>query len=119
MFEYYNANPYNRDIADCVIRALSVLTNRTWNEVYDELTELAGDIGLMFDRVEFVEDYLDDRYLRECHYSKTVGEFAREFPIGKYAVTMNGHITAIIDGKIIDTFNPSDRIMRCAWRVDN
>ena len=116
-FEYYNANPYGNDISDCVIRSLSVLTDRSWREVYNELTDLAGDVGLMFDRVEFVEDYLDDRYDRQCHYSKTIGEFAREYSKGRYAVTMNGHITAIIDGIIIDTFDPSNRIMRCAWRI--
>lgn len=117
MYKYYNANPYNRNISDCVIRSLSVLTNRPWNDVYNELSYLAGDVGLMFDRVEFVEDYLDDRYSRECHYSKTVEEFAKEHPYGKYAVTMDNHITAIIDGTIIDTFNPSNRIMRCAWLI--
>ncbi len=119
MFIYYNANPKDNNISDCVIRALSVLTNRSWRDVYDELTDLAGDKGMMFDRVEFVEDYLDDKYSRECHYAKTIGEFAREYPYGKYAVTMNGHITAIINGNIIDTFNPSDRIMRCAWRIEH
>ena len=118
MFVYHNANPHNRDISDCVVRALSVLTNKSWRQMYDELTDLAGDVSMMFDRVEFVEDYLDDRYPRECHYSKTVGEFARKYPYGKYAVTMNGHITAIIDGDIIDTFNPSNRIMRCAWKIE-
>ena len=118
MYEYYNANPYGNDISDCVIRSLSVLTNRSWTDVYDELTDMAGDVGLMFDRVEFVEDYLDDRYPRECHYSKTVGEFAREHPLGKYAITMNGHITALIDGRLIDTFNPSNRVMRCAWLIE-
>ena len=85
--------------------------------MYDELVDLAGDEGLMFDLVPFVEDYLDDRYPRECHYSKTIEEFAREHPYGKYAVTMNGHITAIINGDIIDTFDPSDRVMRCAWQI--
>lgn len=117
MYRFYNANPYGNNIADCVIRCLSVLTDRSWREVYDELTDLAGDVGLMFDRVEFVEDYLDDRYKRECHSSITVGEFAKEHPYGKYAITMNGHITALIDGVIIDTFNPSKRTMRCAWRI--
>ena len=117
MFEYYNANPYKRHISDCVIRALSVLTDRTWKDVYDELTDLAGDVGMMFDRVEFVEDYLDSRYEREKHYSKTVGELAKEYPYGRYAVTVDGHITAILDGKIVDTFNPSNRIIRAVWRV--
>lgn len=117
-YYYYNANPYDRSISDCVVRALSVLTNRSWYEVFDELSDLAGDVGLMFDRVEFVEDYLDERYSRECHYSKTVGEFAEEHPIGKYAISMDGHITAVINGTIVDTFNPSNKIMRCAWRID-
>lgn len=118
MYKYYNANPYGNNISDCVVRCLSVLTNRNWEYVYDELSDLAGDVGLLFSNVDFVEDYLDDRYPRECHYAKTVGEFAKENPYGKYAVTMNGHITAIIDGVIIDTFNPSNRIMRCAWKFD-
>ena len=39
-------------------------------------------------------------------------------PYGKYAITMNGHITALIDGIIYDTFDPSNRIMRCAWKID-
>lgn len=117
MYEYYNANPYNRHISDCVIRSLSVLTNRSWNDVYDELSELAGDIGMMFDRVEFVEDYLDDRYDRVSHYSKTVGELVKEYPYGKYAITMDGHITSLVNGKIIDTFNPSSRIIRSVWKI--
>lgn len=117
MYRFYNANPYGNKISDCVIRCLSVLTNRPWKEVYDELADLSGDVGYLFNDVPFVEDYLDDRYIRECHYSKTVGEFAKEHQKGKYAITMNGHITALIDGVIIDTFNPSDRIMRCAWKI--
>ena len=71
MYEYYNANPHNRHIDDCVVRALSLLTNKEWVEMYDELSDLASDNSLMFDSVVFVEDYLDDRYERQCHYSKT------------------------------------------------
>lgn len=118
MYKYYNANPKNRNIDDCVIRALSLLENKSWNELYDELSDLASDSALMIDSVVFVEDYLDSKYPRTCHYSKTLGEFVNEFPFGKYAVTMNGHITAVIDGYIYDTFNPSDRIIRCSWSIE-
>ena len=85
--------------------------------MYDELSDLANKDGLMMDSVEFVEKYLDSKYLRKCHYSKTVSEFAKEYPKGKYAVTMNGHITAVIDGIIYDTFDPSNRIIRCSWEI--
>lgn len=118
-YKYYNNNPHNRHIDDCTLRALSLLTNRSWNEVYEELSILANKESLMMDSVEFIENYLDERYPRECHYSKTIEEFAREYCFGKYAVTTNGHITAIIDGVIYDTFNPSNMIMRCAWKIKN
>lgn len=118
MYKYYNANPYGNRIEDCVIRCLSVLTNKSWEDVYNELTDLSGDVGLLFNNVEFVEDYLDERYPRECHYSKTLEEFARENPYGKYAVSMNGHITTVVNGDIIDVFDPSKRVIRCAWKVE-
>ena len=114
----YNANPSDNHISDCTARALSVLTNRSWRDVYLELSELSSRVGYTFSDVPFIEDYLDERYERECHYAKTVGEFAREHPYGRYAVTMPSHITAIIDGIIVDTFDPSRSIMRCAWRID-
>lgn len=117
MFRYYNRNPRDRHIEDCVIRSLSLLTGRSWEDVYKELVHFSSRDGYMTDNVEFVEDYLDDRYPRECHYSKSVGEFAYEHPFGKYIVSMPNHVTSIINGNIIDTFDPSDRVMRCAWKI--
>ena len=117
MYRYINMNPYNRNIEDCVTRSLSLLTDREWDDTYRELAYYSSLEGYMTDNVEFVDDYLDERYPRECHYSKRVGEFAKEYPLGKYAVTMEGHITSIIDGVIYDTFDPSNRIMRCAWKI--
>ena len=117
MYIYYNNNPHQRFIDDCTLRAISLLTNRSWHDIYEELSSLANRESLMMDSEVFIEDYLDKRYPRECHYSKTIGEFAREYPRGKYAVTTKGHITAIIDGNIYDTFDPSERVMRCAWKI--
>lgn len=56
---------------------------------------------------------------RECHSSITVGDFADENKTGTYLVTMPNHITVIIDGTIYDTFDCSDRLMRCAWKIKN
>ena len=117
MYRYYNANPYNRHIDDCVVRSISLLTGRSWDEVYDEISDIASDNRLMFDSVEFVEQYLDNRYPRECHYSKTLEEFIDEHPKGKYAVSMDGHLTAVIDGICYDTFNPLRRVIRCVWKI--
>jgi len=88
MYTYYNANVMGKNIADCVVRAISNAEGKTWDETYEELSDLAQEEGLLLDNVEFVEDYLDERYRRACHYAKTVGEFAEENPYGIYLVTM-------------------------------
>lgn len=88
MFRRYNANPLNNDTADCTVRAISTAQGKTWDETYRELSDLAQKQGVLFDNVEFIEDYLDTRYLRQCCHSLTVGEFLEECPMGVFLVTM-------------------------------
>lgn len=116
-YKYYNANPLNRDIQDCTIRAISVAEGKTWDKTYEELSDIAESEGILLDDVDFIEEYLDDRYDRVPHYAKTVGEFIKEYPYGIYLITMNGHITVVIDSILYDTFDCRDRIMRSAWEV--
>lgn len=117
MYKYHNANALGNFVNDCVVRAISLAERKTWDETYEELSSIAQDEGILLDDVNFVENYLDDRYKRACHYSKTVGEFAKEHYKGTYLVTMEGHITVVINGVIYDTFDCSERRMWCAWKV--
>lgn len=117
MWKYYNANVLGHSVNDCVVRAISKAQGKTWDETYEELSDIAQLEGILLDDVNFVEEYLDKRYKRTCHYSKTVGEFAKEHKRGTYLITMEGHITVIINGIIYDTFDCSDRRMWCAWTV--
>ena len=41
MYKYYNANALNRYEDDCVIRAISCATNKSWDFVYDYLSDIA------------------------------------------------------------------------------
>lgn len=88
MWRYYNANPLNNNTADCTVRAISTAQGKTWDETYRELSRLAQREGVLFDDVNFIENYLDERYPRQCYYSMTVGEFVEQFPMGCYLVTM-------------------------------
>lgn len=117
MWRYFNANPLNNTTADCTVRAISTAQGKTWDETYRELSRLAQREGVLFDDVNFIENYLDERYPRQCYYSMTVGEFMEEYPRGTYLVTMQGHITCIKDGILIDTFDCRDRKMWCCWKV--
>lgn len=117
MYKFYNANSKGNFVNDCTVRAISAAEGKSWDQTYDELSDLAQEEGILLDDVNFIEGYLDDRYPRQCHYSKTVGEFSEEFPEGTYLVTMEGHITVVINGVIYDIFDCRNKRMWCSWRV--
>ena len=117
MFKYYNANPQKLLIDDCVIRSISVAEGISWEECQEKLSYFAKQKATLLNDAKFVEEYLDERYPRKCCDNMTVREFARECPKGHFVVTMKGHITAIIDNIIVDTFDCSDRVMWCCWKI--
>lgn len=119
MFKYYNANPLGRHVNDCTIRAISLATERPWDEVYRTLAEYAREEGITFSEVEFINDYLADRYERVCTENKprTIREFMDMGLKGRYLITTRGHITCVIDGVLYDTFDCSDNFIWCAYRV--
>jgi len=117
-YKYYNANSHNNKVEDCSIRAISLATNRSWDDTYKDLSEHARKKGMMMDNVKSIEDYLDERYPRVCHYSRTVSEFIDEYHIGVYVISMPGHLSCIIDGINYDTFDTTNRKMWCSWLVE-
>lgn len=118
MYRYYNANSKGYDVNDCVIRAISRAEGKSWDETYIELSDIARRNGILLDDVNFVEPLLDYRYDRRCYDNGyTVGRFARTHPVGTYLVTMDGHITCIKNGVILDTFDCSSRRIKCVWIV--
>lgn len=46
-FIKFNNNPKNNITKDCVIRAISFATNKSWEDTYRELTELGIKKGLI------------------------------------------------------------------------
>jgi len=116
-YKFYNANARGKFVNDCTIRAISLAEGKTWDETYDELSEIAQRNGIILDDVNFIDPLLDSRYRRTCFREKTVGEFAEEHPMGVYLITMNGHITCCMNGVIYDTFDCRDRYIKCVWRV--
>ena len=117
MYKFYNANAKNKYVNDCVIRAICLAENKTWDETYEELSYIAQRYGILLDDVNFVEPLLDRRYNRICYDDKYVGEFVDAHQEGTYLITMDGHITCCKNGTIYDTFDCRNRLMKCAWKV--
>ena len=117
MFDYYNSNPLGRDEDDCVIRSISCASEKSWDQVYDELSDLAQAKGTLLDKKDFVRGYLDSHFKRINNPPYKVIDVARNFKNNIVLCTMRGHIVCIKYGRILDTFNPSDRVVEDVWIV--
>lgn len=123
MYCFYNANPLGRRVNDCTVRAISAAYGIPWDDAFDELALLAKAEGTMLDDIDYIDDYLQDRFNRvyskgETKSNISVRQFVNNHPIGIYLITMRGHITCCIDGCIYDTFNPEDRIVWDAYKIN-
>jgi len=120
MFKYLNLNPLGRHVQDCTVRAIALATNRSWDEVYEELSHFAQKEAIILDDVDYIDNYLMTRFDRVCDCRDrglTVGEFVHNHPKGIYIITMQGHITCAKDGIIYDIFDPSQKYIWEAYKV--
>ena len=123
MYKYYNANALNKYEDDCVIRAISCATGKSWDYVYDYLSDIAQYEGTLLDKKAFVVGYLDRTYSRLDNLPRaSVGQVSGMFPHNTLLITMNGHITCSKPSKygptIYDTFDCRDREAEYVWIVD-
>jgi len=117
MYKYYNANALNKYEDDCVIRAISCATNKSWDYVYDYLSDIAQYEGTLLDKRDFVRNYLDRTYKRINGIYGSVGEVSAMFPNNVILITMPGHIVCSKYGIVYDTFDCRDRQVESVWLV--
>ena len=121
MFKYYNANPLQRQVNDCTVRAISLALGKSWDETYYILSKYAQEQAIMPDDVTYIDEFLDKNfdkiYVSKQRRKMTVEEFVKAHPFGIYLITMSGHITCCVDGCIYDTFNPGERYVWNAYKV--
>ena len=118
MYRFYNANAVNKFEDDCVIRAISCATNRSWDNVYDYLSDIAQYEGTLFDKKPFVISYLDRTYERLYGLHGSVGYISSLFLNNILLITTGGHIVCSKHGIIYDTFDCRDRETEYVWLVE-
>ena len=113
-YRYFNPNPSELDVGDCVIRALCKALDKTWAEVYVGLC-VQGFIMHNLPNADAVWG----EYLRSHNFSKriipntcpdcyTLGEFARDNPYGTYVIGTGTHAVTVKDGVIYDSWRSDD-----------
>jgi hypothetical protein len=125
---FYNPNPAQKfhrdgtpvrwDRTDCAVRALTKLENMSWLEAFTHLTTEAIDqymmpnddklLGIVYKKLGYTRHtFGGGRRLR-------IDEFAKKHPKGKFMINLPGHVCALVNGKVYDTWDCSDRCI-CSW----
>lgn len=116
MWVRVNPNPLHRRVGDCVVRAISLATGRSWRDVYADLCRVGYRFSDMPSSNEVWGRYLYDMGLEPydlpeaCPECVTVRDFARLHPHGVYIIGTGNHAVAVIDGDYMDTFDSGDMV---------
>jgi len=128
MFIKYNNNPKNKKTGDCVIRAISLATKTSWEQIYRNLTEQGIKKGLMpNDRANW------KAYLKNLGYEPqkmprrndntryTLDEFCKELakPNVTYIVKVANHLTVVKDKDLYDSWNCGHKSVGNYWVIGN
>lgn len=120
-----NLNPFDLETDDCVVRAISLVTGKSWKTVYLGLAVSGCEMARMPDN-----NAVWGRYLRSlgwhrgaipdiCPDCYTVSDFASDNPDGIYILCGNGHVVAMIDGNWYDTSDTGSMPVLYFWEKYN
>lgn len=125
MYKYYNPNPKNRLVDDCVIRAIALLTDQTWDNTYIGITMAGFNEKDMPSSGRAFSKYLSDvgfkRYIipNTCPNCYTVRDFCSDNPKGNYLLVTDKHVIGVKDGNYYDTWDSGDEIPMYYWQRRN
>lgn len=119
-----NPNPFGRDTGDCVIRAISIAENRSWDDVYLDMMVRGFFEKDMVETNGFWNAYLKDLgYTRHiipdtCPDCYSVRQFADDNPQGIFILGTGTHAVAVIDGNYVDAWDSGNKIPIFYWRKE-
>lgn len=122
MYVHANPNPVGKYVEDCVVRAISIATNRSWDDVYVHIC-LQGYLmknmpsvnkvwGAYLTSIGFVKENIIDT-CPECY---TIRDFCYDNPSGIYILATGSHVVCIKDGNYYDTWDSGDEMPTSVWR---
>lgn len=122
----YNPHPTKRQIGDCVIRALTKALDKSWEDVYLELS-IEGYVKCDLPNADAVWG----KYLLKNGFSRhlipddgfgdyTVEDFCKDHPKGTYVLGTGSHAICVKNGNLYDVWNSSqETIIHYFERKDN
>ncbi len=120
-----NPNPAHRYTGDCVIRAISIAEDKSWDDVFMELVIESFALKDIPSANHVWGSYLRkigyDRYVipNRCPDCYTVVDFTNDHPEGTYILATGSHVVAVIDGSYLDSWDSGEEVPIYYWKKEN
>lgn len=121
MWKRFNNNPAGRTVGDCAVRAVSVALGVDWETAYDLIASAGFDMGDMpssdsvWGAVLRQNGFYRKAIPNTCPDCYTAADFARDNPRGTFVLGFGGHVAAIRDGVLYDSWDSSREIPVYVW----
>ena len=115
-FVQYNPNPKGNWVGDCVIRAISKLTNQDWDSVYTGVCLQGFIMKDMPSSNSVWGAYLLSNGFRRrvipntCPDCYTVRDFCHDHQNGSYLLAIGTHVVSVVDGDYYDSWDSGNEI---------
>ncbi len=128
IFQKFNPHPELKNVGDCVKRAIVSATGMDYNELKIKLNRHKRELQVR-KRKNPIKDFNDDRNWipfieKEFDVEKLtgyrnmkIGEFAKLNLPGKYIIRLRRHAVAVVNGRVLDTWNCSFNAIGRVWKV--
>lgn len=122
MWVNFNLNPKDKIVGDCTVRAIAHNMDKSWEDIYMDLTMMGYRMKDMPSSNAVWGRYLDENGYRKglpkenCPTCYTIKDFCIEHPTGSYVLGTGTHVVSVIDGSYFDTWDCGDEIPVIFWR---
>lgn len=118
-----NLSKRPRQVNDCVVRALAIITEERYDDVYDHLSKAGREPCQGFDLYAYLRrrtSFMGHPFGWTTHrYTISIDDVLDAYPKGRILIETGDHVFASIDGQAHDLIRePGTKRVYRVWRFD-
>lgn len=116
MYVFYNPNPKQKRVGDCVIRAICKATEKSWEDVYTQIClqglkmsdmPSSNPVWAMYLRSLGFKQVMIPDTCPDCY---NVEDFTKDHPHGLFVLGTGSHVVTVLDGDYYDAWDSGKEI---------